>query len=439
MTNYREIPGNVTVIGLGYVGLPLALAFSKELPTTGFDIDACRVDELSMGTDSNREVTETEIKSSDLTLTADASYIADAEFIVVTVPTPVTEDHKPDLSLLESASAMIGFQLRGRSEGLPAPIVVYESTTYPGCTEEFCGPIIERDSGLKSGEGFFLGYSPERTNFGDPEHTLETVIKVVSGQTPEVAKVVSETYGLVAKAGTHLAPSIKTAEASKVIENVQRDLNIALFNELAMIFDRMEIRSSDVFDAAATKWNFHRYQPGLVGGHCIPVDPYYLTHAAAQAGYDAEVVLAGRAVNEMMPEFIAGKLATLLTGAGKDVAGARLLVLGLTFKADIADIRNSKILELVKVLDRVGVVVDVYDPNVTERVTPSTGLSMVSNPFDSNERWDGVVIGVAHGQFDVERIMNIGKRLNSPGVFADLTGRFEVEARDLVGVEYWRP
>lgn len=249
------------------------MAFAKKLPTTGFDVFQALFDELRAGTDRNREVPEAEITESDLKVPADASCITDAEFIVVTVPTPVTEDHKPNLSLLESANSLIGVRLRERSANLPAPIIVFESTTYPGCTEEFCGPIIERESGLKSGEGFFLGYSPERTNFGDAEHNLQTVVKVVSGQTSEVAQVVDDTYGLIAKAGTHMAANIRSAEASKVIENVQRDLNIALFNELSMNFDRMGIQSADVFDAAVTKWNFHRYQPGLVGGTAYPWIP----------------------------------------------------------------------------------------------------------------------------------------------------------------------
>jgi UDP-N-acetyl-D-galactosamine dehydrogenase len=260
-------PASVVVIGLGYVGLPLALAFSKEFPTTGFDVDTSRVDELLAGVDCNQELSSVELLSSKLRFARESSCISDAEFIVVTVPTPVTCDYEPDLGMLYSASELIGTRLTERSINLRPPIIVFESTTYPGCTEEFCGPVIEDASGLKSGEGFFLGYSPERTNFGDDTHTVETVVKVVAGQTPEVAELVSDVYGKIVKAGTYMAVNIKTAEASKVIENIQRDLNIALFNELAMIFDKMGIRSVDAFDAAATKWNFHRYQPGLVGGN----------------------------------------------------------------------------------------------------------------------------------------------------------------------------
>jgi UDP-N-acetyl-D-galactosamine dehydrogenase len=439
MAKNRTLPKDVTIVGLGYVGLPLALAFASELPTKGFDVDVARVEGLQAGTDRNREVPDVDITESELELTSDTSCITDSEFIVVTVPTPVTDDYAPDLSLLESASAMIGVQLRGRTEGLPAPIIVYESTTYPGCTEEFCGPIIERESGLKSGEGFFLGYSPERTNFGDLEHDLETVIKVVSGQTPEVAQVVSDTYGLIAKAGTHMAANIKTGEASKVIENVQRDLNIALFNELAMIFDRMGIESSDVFDAAATKWNFHRYQPGLVGGHCIPVDPYYLTYAAAKQGYDAEVVLAGRAVNEAVPTFIAEKLAALLVEAGKEIDGSKVLVLGLTFKPDISDIRNTKTLMLLAELQKLGIEVVVHDPNVPDVALGRMGVAGHSDPLNSEETWDAVVVTVDHREFREAGADKIASRVNQPGVFVDISGSFANEAAGIDGLGYWRP
>ena len=422
-------PGNITVVGLGYVGLPLALAFSKELPTTGLDVDVARVAELSAGDDRNREVPESEIASSNLTLTTDPSVIADAEFIIVTVPTPVTEDHKPDLSLLESASAVIGTQLRRRSAGLPPPIVVYESTTYPGCTEEFCGPIIERESGLISGEGFLLGYSPERTNFGDPDHTLGTVIKVVSGQTPDVGKLVSDTYGLIAKAGTHLAANIKTAEASKVIENVQRDLNIALFNELAMIFDRMDIQSSDVFDAAATKWNFHRYEPGLVGGHCIPVDPYYLTFAAAGSGYDAKVVLAGRALNESMTEFIAEKVRTLAALSNQDISKSTVLVLGRTFKQDVADTRNSKAIRLAELITESFGSVDVYDP-----VDPAFAGNQ--NPFVGSNKFDVVVLAVSHKEFFTSD-KPISELVRSGGTLIDVTGRMRTQNTVTGDYSFW--
>ena len=404
---------DVTVVGLGYVGLPLVLAFANELPTTGFDVDVSRIAELSAGSDRNREIPDEMLESSAAILTTDPTCITDASLIVVTVPTPVTEDNQPDLSLLDSASALIGRQLRDRDSNLPAPIVVYESTTYPGCTEGFCGPIIERESGLKYGEGFFLGYSPERTNFGDEEHTLQTVIKVVSGSTPEVAEVVGDTYGVIAKAGIHMAPDIRTAEASKVIENVQRDLNIALFNELAMIFDRMEINSSDVFEAAGTKWNFHRYKPGLVGGHCIPVDPYYLTHAAANVGYEAKVILAGRDVSERMVEFIADKVQLLVTANGQELDQVDVLVLGQTFKSDVADIRNSKSAVLGKMLSDRFEKVDIFDP------VEST-FTNISDPFENDKSYDVVVLAVSHAQFSSSS-RSIVDLVGDAGIFIDLT------------------
>ena len=429
-------PSSVTVIGLGYVGLPLALAFAAELPTTGLDIDGSRVEELLAGVDRNREVPEGVIKSSAVSFTTENSCVANAEFIVVTVSTPVTEDYKPDLSLLESASEMIGTRLRDRSSDLPSPIIVFESTTYPGCTEDFCGPIIERESGLKSGEGFFLGYSPERTNFGDGEHTLETVIKVVSGQTPEVTQVVSEMYGRIAKAGTHLAVDIRTAEASKVIENVQRDLNIALFNELAIIFDRMGIRSSDVFDAAATKWNFHRYQPGLVGGHCNPVDPYYLTYSAAKLGYDAEVILGGRTVNESMPGYIAAKTEQLAIESGIEPGRSSVLVLGATFKKDVVDTRNSKSITLANRLTSVFRTVHVYDPHVESTDSDQELFSAVDDPFSSDTIYDVVILAVAHADF-AELETRFGELLSENGVIVNATGSAsDIDTRESPAV-YW--
>jgi UDP-N-acetyl-D-glucosamine/UDP-N-acetyl-D-galactosamine dehydrogenase len=427
-------PTSITIVGLGYVGLPLTIAFAKEFPTTGFDIEKIRVDQLLDGIDRNREVPEAEIQASDATFTVDATSIIDADFIIVTVPTPVTEDHKPDLSLLKSASEMIGTQLRARPEHAATPIVVFESTTYPGCTENYCGPIIERESGLKSGEGFYLGYSPERTNFGDAEHTLETVIKVLAGQTPEVTQAISDVYKKIAKAGTHLAADIKTAEASKVIENVQRDLNIALFNELAIIFDRMGINSSDVFDAAATKWNFQRYFPGLVGGHCIPVDPYYLTHAAAEMGYEANVVLAGRAANEMMPEYIASKAVDLVRERGGKPESSSVLVLGATFKNDVVDIRNSKAItlaeELVSQFDRV----DVYDPQANE--ITGVGFEPIGNPFGSGTTYTVVVFAVAHREFG-ELVNRVHEIVAHDGVVIDAVGLFESGQAGDLGATVW--
>jgi UDP-N-acetyl-D-galactosamine dehydrogenase len=425
-----KTPSDITVIGLGYVGLPLALAFADQLPTIGFDNNPARIEELLDGNDRNREVPKELITSSSLNLTSNENSVTNADFIVVTVPTPVTEDFQPDLSLLESASSMIGRCLRERSEGKSAPIVVFESTTYPGCTEEFCGPIIERESGLKSGEGFILSYSPERTNFGDADHTLETVVKVVSAQTTEAAEIVGSVYGCIAKAGVHMAPNIKTAEASKVIENVQRDLNIALFNESAMIFDRMGINSSDVFSAAGTKWNFHQYQPGLVGGHCIPVDPYYLTYAAEQVGYDANVILAGRSVNEGMVNRINVKIQELVGSTGKSPNDTNVLVLGQTFKSDVADFRNSKALDLSIAISSTFRSVTTFDPYGDDNADNQ-------DPFDSSTKFDVVVLAVGHSHF-IDSIQPVVDLVSIGGVLVDLTGR--VERSQIVGSNllFWK-
>ena len=436
MTSEQTTPRNITVVGLGYVGLPLAVAFAKEFPTIGLDVDESRVAELLSEYDRNREVPKGEVATSSVTFTSDESCVADAEFIVVTVPTPVSEDHKPDLSSLESASSAIGTQLRRRSAGSSAPIIVFESTTYPGCTEGFCGPIIERESGLKSGEGFFLGYSPERTNFGDQAHTLETVVKVVSGQTPEIAAIVADVYGRIVKTGTHLAANIKTAEASKVIENVQRDLNIALFNELAMIFDRMDIRSADAFDAAATKWNFHRYQPGLVGGHCIPVDPYYLTHAASELGFDARVVLAGREVNESVAEFTAGKISSLIEEAGGVPAEASVLMLGLTFKPNVSDIRNSKAMLLADLLVQRHSSVDVYEPVGVVPQEAGTGYNVVDDPFAAEKTYDVVVLAVPHDTVVAQKA-HIGGLVKSGGLVVDLGSALDRADIESTSRTYW--
>ena len=429
-------PTTVVVIGLGYVGLPLAIAFSKEFPTTGFDVDTTRVEELLAGIDRNQEVSGAELSASKLNLMTESSCVSDADFIVVAVPTPVTQDNEPDLSMLYSASQLIGKKLLHRSKYLRPPVIVFESTTYPGCTEEFCGPAIEDASGLKAGTGFFLGYSPERTNFGDDTHTLETVVKVVSGQTTEVAELVNDVYGRIAKAGTHMAVDIKTAEASKVIENIQRDLNIALFNELAMIFDRMGMRSIDVFAAAATKWNFHHYQPGLVGGHCIPVDPYYLTYASSKLGYDARVVLAGREVNERVAEFITDKVIGLLNSGVNDHSSASILFLGLTFKPNVSDLRNSKALTLASLLVGHDLSLDTYDPMVQSQLPEGIGNKLQKDPFASDKVYDAVVLAVPHDIFLVHdsRIVDLVK---PQGLVVDLLSaldRLEIES---LGRNYW--
>ena len=331
---------------------------------------------------------------------------------------------------------MIGSSLRDRSKNLTAPIIVFESTTYPGCTEEFCGPIIEDASGLDSGTDFFLGYSPERTNFGDRAHTVETVVKVVSGQTPQVTELIRATYGQIVSAGIHVAANIKTAEASKVIENVQRDLNIALFNELAMIFDRMGIRSSDVFGAASTKWNFHPYEPGLVGGHCIPVDPYYLTHASSKLGYDASVVLAGREVNERVPDFLANKVLTLIPSSTRGKFSPSVLLLGLTFKPNVFDIRNSKALELADLLIERDVALEVYDPIGRISKKNSADYRFVDDPFEYSKTYDAVVFAVSHDVL-LERKTDIVNLVKIGGLVVDLVSALDQSDIESYGRTYW--
>src|SRR5690349_6890406 len=328
----------VAVVGLGYVGLPIAVSFGKHNRTIGFDINKAKIEELQGGFDRTGEVSAAELKSSQVHYTADPAALKNADFIIVAVPTPINEALQPDLKALYVSSELIGKHLA------PGTIVVYESTVYPGVTEEVCLPILEKTSGLKAGTDFKVGYSPERINPGDKEHTLEKIVKVVSAQDEESLEIVAATYGKVVKAGVHRASSIKVAEAAKVIENTQRDLNIALMNELALIFHRLGIDTKGVLEAAGTKWNFLKFSPGLVGGHCIGVDPYYLTHKAESVGYHPEMILAGRRLNDNMALYVAGEIIKLMTAKRIHVKGARTLVLGMTFKENCPDIRNSKVI-----------------------------------------------------------------------------------------------
>ena len=347
----------IAVIGLGYVGLPVALSFGRKLPTVGFDIRQKRIDELKKGHDDTMEVTDEQLKgATKLEMTADPSRLNDCTFFIVAVPTPIDHNNRPDLTPMIRASETIGPHVK------KGAIVVYESTVYPGVTEDICGPILDAKSGLKNGVDYFLGYSPERINPGDKQHTFEKILKVVSGQTPEALERVARVYGSVVTAGVHRAPSIVVAEAAKVIENTQRDLNIALMNELALIFDRMGIRTADVLEAAGTKWNFLRFTPGLVGGHCIGVDPYYLTMRAEELGYLPEVILAGRRINNAVAPFIAQKTVKMLVESEMPLRKARVGVLGLTFKENVPDLRNSKVPDIIKELHEFGVEAMVHDP-----------------------------------------------------------------------------
>jgi len=380
----------IAIIGLGYVGLPVAVAMGKVLKgTIGFDISERRIAELKKGTDKTLEVTSEELAASQVLFTSDPNDLKQADFFVVAVPTPIDRFRRPDLSLVESASATVG---RALSKGA---IVVYESTVYPGVTEEVCGPILERESGLRCGVDFKLGYSPERINPGDKEHRFETIIKVVSGQDEDTLNVVADVYGRVVKAGVHRAASIKVAEAAKVIENTQRDLNIALMNELAVIFNKLGIETKDVLAAARTKWNFLPFQPGLVGGHCIGVDPYYLTAKAEELGINPEVILAGRRLNDSMGRYIAENAIKLLIQGGVSIKNANVGVLGITFKENVPDIRNSKVPQIIDTLKEYGLRVMTCDPWASAAdVVHEYGIDLVAESELKN--LDALVLAVAH-------------------------------------------
>jgi len=383
----------IGIVGLGYVGLPLAVEFGKHYPTVGFDIKASRVEELEQGNDSTLEVDAEEIATAKhLSCSSDASSLSDCNFYIVTVPTPIGEGNRPLLSALRSASETIGAILK---EG---DVVVYESTVYPGVTEEFCVPILERESGLTLNSNFFVGYSPERINPGDKKHRLPSVLKVTSGSTPEAADFIDSVYASIITAGTHKTSSIKVAEAAKVIENTQRDVNIALINELAMIFERIDIDTEEVLEAAGTKWNFLPFRPGLVGGHCIGVDPYYLTYKAQQLGYHPQIILAGRGINDNMSLYVASQILKQMIGRGMQPAESRVLMLGLTFKENCPDVRNTKVVDVVTELTTFGATVDVHDPWVNpDEVKSAYGLELTGNPQHGD--YDAVVIAVAHDQF----------------------------------------
>ena len=383
----------IAIIGLGYVGLPLAVAFGKKFPTVGFDIDAARVAELRDHHDHTREVTSDDLREAErLEFHSDPAALAGCNVFIVTVPTPIDEYKRPDLRPLESASRTVGRAIR------PGGVVVYESTVYPGATEEICIPIVERESGLVFNQDFFAGYSPERINPGDPQHRLETIKKVTSGSTADVAEFVDTLYGSIISAGTHKASSIRVAEAAKVIENIQRDVNIALINELALIFHRLEIDTHEVLEAAGTKWNFLPFRPGLVGGHCIGVDPYYLTHKAQQIGYHADMILAGRRINDSMGSHVARRVVKLMRQRNQDMTQARVLILGLSFKENCPDLRNTKVIDIIRELRCYNAEVDVHDPWVNaEHAHAEYGVHLVRAPEPG--RYTAVVLAVAHGEF----------------------------------------
>ncbi|MGD9727318.1 MAG: nucleotide sugar dehydrogenase [Nitrospiraceae bacterium] len=423
---------SIAIVGLGYVGLPIAVAFGKQAPVIGFDINKTKIDELRSGVDRTGEVSRQDLKRSHVRYTSDPTELKTADFIIVAVPTPINEALQPDLTALQKASELIGSNL------CPGTIVVYESTVYPGATEEVCLPILEKTSGLKCGLDFKIGYSPERINPGDKEHTLEKIVKVVSAQDGESLDIVAQTYGKVVKAGIHRAPSIKVAEAAKVIENTQRDLNIALMNELALIFHRLGVDTKSVLEAAGTKWNFLKFSPGLVGGHCIGVDPYYLTTKAESVGYHPEVILAGRRINNSMGKFVAEHTMKLLSQLDCPVGDLKVAVLGLTFKENVPDLRNSRVPDIINELREYGLQVSVHDPLAEpEEAVAEYGLRLL--PWDHIKQVDGIVLAVPHRhymQMDVQELLKPLRRQRN-SVVVDVKGVLNPHL--LPGaIKYWR-
>ncbi len=417
MNNYK-----IAVIGLGYVGLPLAHAFSEKYEVVGFDIAQWRIDELNNGIDRTLELNEAQVKEAlahGMQFTNVLENIADCNVYIVTVPTPIDKHKKPNLTPLIKASESIGKVLKKDD------IVIYESTVYPGATEEECVPVLEKFSGMTFNQDFFCGYSPERINPGDKEHTVTKILKVTAGSTPEIGQKVDDLYASIITAGTHLAPSIKVAEAAKVIENSQRDINIAFVNELAIIFNKLDIDTEAVLEAAGTKWNFLPFRPGLVGGHCIGVDPYYLTHKAQEVGYNPEIILAGRRLNDNMGMYVANQVLKLMIQKEHKIAGAKVLVLGITFKENCPDIRNSRVIDVIQELQEFGTEVSVYDPWAdAEEVKREYGINLLSTINEpQSTKYDAIVLAVAHDKFiglNIESLKN-----GSDAVVCDIKSKLE--------------
>ena len=432
MTQMKENVRKVAVVGLGYVGLPIAVAFGKQQRVVGFDINKAKIAELQKGIDRTGEVSSADLKATDVQYTFQPSDLKAADFIIVAVPTPINEALQPDMTALRKSSELIGANLS------PGSIVVFESTVYPGATEEVCLPILEQASGMKCGVDFKLGYSPERINPGDKEHTLEKIIKVVSAQDEASLEIVASTYARVVKAGIHRASSIKVAEAAKVIENTQRDLNIALMNELALIFNRLGIDTKSVLEAAGTKWNFLKFYPGLVGGHCIGVDPYYLTSKAESVGYHPQVILAGRRINNGMGKFIAEQTMKRLSQLARPVNDLKVAVLGLTFKENVPDLRNSKVPDIIQELREYGVQVLVHDPIAeSEESVAEYGIHL--QQWKDLQNVDGLIIAVAHRAYTEMSLQELLKPLRSQqdGVVIDVKGLLD-QAKLSSSLKYWR-
>lgn len=421
----------ISVVGLGYVGLPVAVAFGKKARTIGFDINDARLVELRAGIDRTGEVEAADLANADIAFTSDISVLAEADFHIVAVPTPVDHAHQPDLTPVERASESVGHALK------KGDIVVYESTVYPGVTEDICVPILERASGLTCGPDFTVGYSPERINPGDKEHTFTKITKVVSGQDAPTLDVIAAVYESVVTAGVHRAGNIKVAEAAKVIENTQRDLNIALMNELSLIFHRMGIDTNSVLEAAGTKWNFLKFKPGLVGGHCIGVDPYYLTHKAEMLGYHPQVILAGRRINDGMGAYVGQQTIKQLIHAGHDVGKCMVTVLGLTFKENCPDLRNSKVIDVIRELQSFGLAVQVCDPGAdTQAAMDEYGIHLT--PLTELQPAEAVVVAVAHKEFIELDVVDYRRLLKRNPVVIDVKGICNQAAFDAADIRLWR-
>jgi UDP-N-acetyl-D-glucosamine/UDP-N-acetyl-D-galactosamine dehydrogenase len=422
----------IAVVGLGYVGLPLAVEFGKQYPTIGFDLSQAKIDAYRRGIDPTGEVSGSELAAArKLEVTSDPGALKRADFIVVAVPTPVDEAHQPDFGPLLGASESVGRNLRRGA------IVVFESTVYPGATEEICVPVLERHSGLEWQRDFFVGYSPERINPGDREHSLTSITKVVSGDTPETLRRVAAVYASIVKAGVYEATSIKVAEAAKVIENTQRDLNIALMNELALIFHKIGIDTSEVLQAAGTKWNFLPFRPGLVGGHCIGVDPYYLTHKADKLGYHPQVILAGRRINDGMGKYVAEQTVKQMIQSGFPVKAAKINVLGLTFKENCPDLRNSRVIDVINELRSYGADVHVHDP-VADAAEAVHEYGITLTPWERLPRAHAIVVAVAHRQFNARPVDDFVAMLEPGGLFVDVKCQADAASLRERGVSVWR-
>lgn len=437
MSLYEDIVNGkekLSLVGLGYVGMPIAVAFARKIKVVGFDLNAAKIDLYKSGVDPTNEVGDDVIKNTAVEFTADPSKLREAKFYIVAVPTPVNDDHTPDLTPVEGASRILGQNLTKGS------IVVFESTVYPGVTEDICVPILEKESGLKCGVDFKIGYSPERINPGDKVHRLETITKIVSGMDEETLNEVAHIYELVVEAGVYRAESIKVAEAAKVIENSQRDINIAFMNELSIIFNKMGIDTKSVLSAAGTKWNFLKFQPGLVGGHCIGVDPYYLTYKAEQLGYHSQIILSGRRINDDMGKYVAENLVKNLIKADIPVKSAKVAILGFTFKENCPDTRNTKVIDIYKELQEYGITPMVVDP-AADAAEAKRLYGITFNTMEDIKDMDAVIVAVSHKQFltlDKEKISSLYSKAHAKKVLVDIKGIFDRKEYSTEDYIYWR-